>query len=255
VTWLRLLKLVNSAGAYVRQTQETLRGGRTRARRGTVYGRGPGWVAFGPRGSKPPSDWKPPTQQNPRPALQGPSHWAERRRELETNHRPDAERGAEELLATGTTVISTTDGPLHARLVRFWNGTAVLDCELRGQEGSSGRSFSLVDRREFRRDAGACLARELLVRIVGFDRTAHPDRWGPPPPEPKRVRSPGGWTPPPGCKPGWSWVPPGGTVPRLDLMPRWVRTWYRTPVIDRFAHAWMWSRGGWEVIPPPGPAE
>ncbi len=35
-------------------------------------------------------------------------------------------------------------------------------------------------------------------------------------------------------------------------MPRWVRVWYYTPFVDRFAHGWMWGHGGWEVIPPRG---
>ncbi len=44
-----------------------------------------------------------------------------------------------------------------------------------------------------------------------------PDLWGPHPSEPKRVLSPGGWTPPPGVRPGWNWaaawsIPPGGTT-------------------------------------------
>lgn len=38
----------------------------------------------------------------------------------------------------------------------------------------------------------------------------------------------------------------------VDLMPRWVGLCYHTPFVDRFAHAWMWRRGGWEVLPPPG---
>jgi hypothetical protein len=30
----------------------------------------------------------------------------------------------------------------------------------------------------------------------------------------------------------------------------WVQVWYELPLIDRYAHAWMWSHGGWEVRPP-----
>ena len=45
--------------------------------------------------------------------------------------------------------------------------------------------------------------------------------------EPGYVFSPGGWTAPPGVLPAWR-------------------------LIDRYAHAWMWSHGGWEVRPPPG---
>jgi hypothetical protein len=35
-------------------------------------------------------------------------------------------------------------------------------------------------------------------------------------------------------------------------MPRWVRIWFRTPFLDRYAHQWMWFRGGWDVDPPEG---
>jgi hypothetical protein len=49
--------------------------------------------------------------------------------------------------------------------------------------------------------------------------------------------------------PAWNWLPPEGASPRLDLVPLWVRAWYRLPLIDRYAHAWMWQRGAWEVRP------
>lgn len=52
--------------------------------------------------------------------------------------------------------------------------------------------------------------------------------------------------------PAWNGLPPGGASPRPDLMPVWVRVWYRSPLADRFAHAWMWHRGGWEVLSPAG---
>jgi hypothetical protein len=75
--------------------------------------------------------------------------------------------------------------------------------------------------------------------------------WGRPvPSEPGLVLSPGGWSPPPGRLPAWNWLPPGGATPRLDLAPWWVRVWYQLPFIDRYAHAWMWRHGAWEVRPP-----
>lgn len=40
-------------------------------------------------------------------------------------------------------------------------------------------------------------------------------------------------------------------MPRLDRAPRWVRWWYATPLIDRYAHTWMWRHGAWDVVPPP----
>lgn len=60
--------------------------------------------------------------------------------------------------------------------------------------------------------------------------------------------SPGGWTAPAGVIPGWNWMPTGhGLSPRFDRVPRWVHFWYRTPFLDRYAHAWMWHHGGWDV--------
>ena len=31
----------------------------------------------------------------------------------------------------------------------------------------------------------------------------------------------------------------------------WVRPWFRTPFVDRYAHVWIWHRGGWEVVRSP----
>ena len=38
-------------------------------------------------------------------------------------------------------------------------------------------------------------------------------------------------------------------------MPRIVRAWYHTPILDRWAYQWMWMHGGWDVEPwdPPEP--
>ncbi len=66
--------------------------------------------------------------------------------------------------------------------------------------------------------------------------------------------SPGGWNSPSEA--------PQGVVPRLHRMPWWVRVWYHTPFLDRRARAWMWSHGGFDVLPrsvklppqPPPPA-
>jgi hypothetical protein len=67
------------------------------------------------------------------------------------------------------------------------------------------------------------------------------------------VRSPGGWASPPGCRPGWNWVPAGGAIPRPDLMPWRVRLLYSVPLLDRYAHEVMWNRGGFLVLPPGHP--
>lgn len=68
-----------------------------------------------------------------------------------------------------------------------------------------------------------------------------------------RVPTPGGWIAPKGVLPAWNWTPPTGIAPRPDRMPLWVRAWFRTPLVDRYAHAWMWHRGGWDVEPFDGP--
>jgi hypothetical protein len=63
------------------------------------------------------------------------------------------------------------------------------------------------------------------------------------------VPSPGGWAAPPGTLPAWNWLPPGGAVPRPTRCPAWVRLWYHAPFADRYAHAWMWHHGGWDLLP------
>jgi hypothetical protein len=63
------------------------------------------------------------------------------------------------------------------------------------------------------------------------------------------VASPDGWVAPAGTLPVWDWLPPGGGRPRLDRVPLAVRVWYELPFIDRYAHAWMWRHGGWDVAP------
>ncbi|GAA2759065.1 hypothetical protein GCM10009872_44250 [Actinopolymorpha rutila] len=67
--------------------------------------------------------------------------------------------------------------------------------------------------------------------------------------------SPGGWTPPAGVRPGWNWTPPDGVEPHLERVPRWVRIWFWTPWLDRYAHEWLWHHGGFDVLPPDAPAQ
>lgn len=62
--------------------------------------------------------------------------------------------------------------------------------------------------------------------------------------------SPGEWQVPDGMRPGWQWLPEFGALPNLRAVPRWVRIWYRTPLVDRFAYEWMWWHGGWSVLAP-----
>ncbi len=67
--------------------------------------------------------------------------------------------------------------------------------------------------------------------------------------EPGRVPSPGGWKVPRGVRPAWNWTPASGLTPRPDRAPLWVRLWYHAPLIDRYAYAWMWWHGAWDVVP------
>lgn len=67
------------------------------------------------------------------------------------------------------------------------------------------------------------------------------------------VASPGEWVAPAGLRPGWQWLPEYGAKPNLRAVPRWVRVWYRTPFLDRYAYEWMWWHGGWSVLTPGEP--
>jgi hypothetical protein len=69
------------------------------------------------------------------------------------------------------------------------------------------------------------------------------------------VPTPGGWVPPARSLPGWSWLPPSGVTydPRTAPLP--LRVWLRVPVLDRFAHVWMWSRGHMRTLPPVEPGD
>lgn len=62
--------------------------------------------------------------------------------------------------------------------------------------------------------------------------------------------SPAGWKPPPVKMPGWNWLPPEGAHRHPNRLPRWVRTWKRIPLAGRWARAWMWHHGRFQVIPP-----
>jgi len=67
------------------------------------------------------------------------------------------------------------------------------------------------------------------------------------------VPTPGGVVPPPRVLPGWNWVPPGGLDLRPQDLPWWVRTWLLLPLVDRYAHVWMWHHGLYSLAPlPPG---
>ncbi len=68
--------------------------------------------------------------------------------------------------------------------------------------------------------------------------------------ESEAAPSPAGWRAPAGARPARQWLPPDGARVRLDRVPAWVRLWYKTPIVDRYACSWMWEHGGWDVLPP-----
>ena len=57
------------------------------------------------------------------------------------------------------------------------------------------------------------------------------------------VPTPGGVVPPPGVLPGWNWTPSGGLTSCPQALPWWVRAWLVLPLVDRYAHVWMWHHG------------
>jgi len=98
MAWMPFLKLVSPASAYVRRAKEQVRG----QRRGRPRRMNPGSRL------RPLAVWAAPDPHESGLFPRGPSHWAERRRELDVAHREDVTRGAEELLRTGATVIPTS---------------------------------------------------------------------------------------------------------------------------------------------------
>ena len=92
-----------------------------------------------------------------------------------------------------------------------------------------------------------CEDRDEMSRVFQAWIEANEDYWAPACP------SPGGWTPPAGCRPAWDWTPPSGLRARPNRVPIWVRVGYHTPFVDRLAYEWMWHHGGFDVLPP-GPS-
>ena len=102
----------------------------------------------------------------------------------------------------------------------------------------------LADARRVRRLPGPVALDENSPLVAALRAEAHRQAALP------RVASPGGWSVPAGVRPAWDWTPPPGVEPRLDRVPLWARVWYGTPLVDRYAHSWLWYHGGWDVIPP-----
>ena len=63
------------------------------------------------------------------------------------------------------------------------------------------------------------------------------------------VPTPGGVVAPPGVLPGWDWTPSGGLTSCPQALPWWVRAWLVLPLVDRYAHVWMWHHGLYSLPP------
>jgi hypothetical protein len=93
------------------------------------------------------------------------------RQEIQAAHGAALEHSALELLMSGTTVLSWGEDRIEARLVRFWNGSGIVEARLPSPSGSEHRTYSLLDRRELRQDPVSHLARNLLSAMVNL--TSH----------------------------------------------------------------------------------
>lgn len=136
MAWLPLLRVVNPASAYVQRSLRALQGP------------------------------LPPEQDAD--AQAGARGRTERFASVAKAPSSAFEIHARELLKAGTTEIPTARGAIDVRLVRFWNGAAILDCRLARTAGPTGLTFSLVDRRELRGDPVSVLARRLQTSILNL---------------------------------------------------------------------------------------
>ncbi len=133
--------------------------------------------------------------------------------------------------------------------IPVWLAMAAAGWALSGAAGMAGGvvvAYAAEAAFSYRKPAGSgpvrVSAEEIAARAEAR-RIQH--RW-----QTEAVPSPAGWRPPAGSQPAWTWAPPHGLRARLDRVPSWVRLWYRAPFVDRYAHAWMWEHGGWDVLPP-----
>jgi hypothetical protein len=52
---------------------------------------------------------------------------------------------------------------------------------------------------------------------------------------------------------GWNHIPKGYAATfDVDAAPRWLRIWFRTPIVDRWAYPQMVTRGFGYLTPHPG---
>jgi hypothetical protein len=166
VAWTVVLWVVNPAGAYMRRQERRRgysdgRGGRGRPRRRfAAYGDRPFRVQI--QAVAPDMD----------PAQREELIRAHRERQeaAERAFAGDAERTAGQLLATGHAVVSSSQhedhGSIELRLVRFWNGTGVLDSVRLDPAGRVSSSSSLLDRRDMRTLTVENLARRVVTSIA-----------------------------------------------------------------------------------------
>lgn len=92
--------------------------------------------------------------------------------ELQKAHRSYFEGKVREAIESGSGTIRTNTGSISVRLLRFRNGTGILEMDSMCQDGRSGHSLSRLERQHIA-DAGRAIAGQLIWRVVDLDPGSH----------------------------------------------------------------------------------
>jgi hypothetical protein len=161
VAWLAILRVVNPASAYVQRVQRVLNPGPVQQRRRR---RDDGPLLL-PAESSPHSQ----TASSRQPPAAVQERYQTLRAELEPI-RSALEEPVRALLKSGASGFRAKSGLIDLKLVRFWNGTGILQGRLLGTDGwSRGPVFSLVDRRSLRQDPPTDLERMLFSTMLNLE--------------------------------------------------------------------------------------
>ena len=150
-----LLRVIDPAGAYL--------GDPARRRRGPTYR---GAAVFGP--DVPGGSRQATAEEIDEMRRAAEEHERARRRAAGPVDRGNVERAVANLLRTGYAVFGEGRRSVHARIVRFWRGSSVL--EMSNQAGTSRRS----SRTRIRRNPGPEDERVLADYLVFFAQHLHP---------------------------------------------------------------------------------
>jgi hypothetical protein len=88
--------------------------------------------------------------------------------ELQQDHRSYFENKAREAVENGSTTIRTNVGSISVRLLRFRNGTGILETDSVSEGGRSRHSLSRLDRHHIG-DAGRVIAGHLIWDVIDLD--------------------------------------------------------------------------------------